>query len=414
MVLSAFYSLKNCKGKKEAPEVENVKPSPPIDKVLQHRIDSFVNATPYVGEMGMLVYDITAGQELFSYNSDALMRPASCMKLLTCITSLRRLGTTATHKTRLYISGHMEADTLVGNIILKMQFDPFFNRDSLYHLVSSLNIPTPKGNDTIAVPRFTHLKGKVIIDMNNHQPMDHEMHWIPGDLKTRYLGLAYTGYGKLATEMMYALSAKAGIRVPRDSIVPGSFNPRKASLVGCITTPLHNSIERALRVSSNINAESMLYPLGYLVDRKANYRANGIEVLKRFISDELHQDPAVVSVIHDGCGLCPDDKLSPRLLVSLLIYATQHPYIYNILKQDLPHSGVDGTLIDRLYKPHVKGRIWAKTGTLTREGGISTLAGYFNGDDGHLIAFAIMNNKCPVLDGRWWQDKIAERAFIRK
>lgn len=409
IVFSVVRSLVNCSGSDEETKVETVKPLPPIDKGLQHRIDSFVSSTQYIGEMGMMVYDITAEQEVFSYNPDNLMRPASCMKLLTCITALRKFGTNATHKTRLYVSGHTEADTLVGNIILKMQFDPFFNRDSLYNLVSVLSQPTPFGRTAIS-----HLKGRVIIDMNNPQPMDHEMHWIPGDLRTRYLGLAFTGYKKMVTEMQYALSAKTGIKVVRDSIVAGTFNPRKAHLIGTINTPLHSSIERALRVSSNINAECMLYPLGYLTDRRGHYRENGIEALKSFISTELNQDPAAVSVIHDGCGLCPDDKMSPRLLISLLIYASKHHYMYRILEQDLPHSGNDGTLHDRLYKPHVKGRIWAKTGTLTREGGISTLAGYFIGDDGHLIAFAIMNNKCPVLDGRWWQDKMAERAFFKK
>ena len=125
-------------------------------------------------------------------------------------------------------------------------------------------------------------------------------------------------------------------------------------------------------------------------------------------------NPEKVAGIHDGCGLCPDDRLSPRLLVAMLRYAHAHPYIYKEVYEALPLSGTDGTLHDRLRQPNVCGLIKAKTGTLTREAGISTLAGYYTSPtDKHLIAFAVMNNECPVMDGRWWQDRFCQRALLK-
>lgn len=384
---------------------ENIPPTPPIDNAMQQRIDSFVTNVPHIGDLGLLVYDLTAQQEIYSLHPDTLMQPASCMKLFTSVAALRTLGPHAQHKTELYTTGHLKADTLQGNIILKLHFDPFLNADSITKLLSYLP------------PQIKHLNGKLVIDMNCPLPMLHEEHWTPGDLKTRYLSLSFTGYHKLARILPYLLSQSTGINITPKDITFGTFNPRKAHLCGTIRTPLAASIERSLKFSSNINAECLLYPLGYRLNPHGNYRQGGIEAIRRFISTQLlqpNENPMHCFALHDGCGLCPESRVTPALIVSLLRYSWQRPYIYKTLLAYLPHSGIDGTLHDRLRKPHLIGRITAKTGTLTRDGGISTLAGYFKGNDGHTIAFAIMNNRCPVLDGRWWQDRLIEKAFLPK
>lgn len=369
-----------------------------IDTALQARIDSFVATVPYVGRLGMMVYDVTARQEVYSYNADVKMSPASCMKLLTCVTVLKKFGKSAVHKTRLYTSGSMRGDTLVGDVTLKTQFDPLFIRDSLYKLVEALPARGIK-----------KIEGRVVLDMADYESMSHEEHWTPGDLRTRYLGLPFAGSGKLRREMMYAL-AHVGIAVNSADIVCGRLNYARSQMVAEIHTPMHLSIEKAMKNSSNINAEAMLYPLGYTRSRQGNFRINGIGVLRDFVTQELHMPLDKSCDIDDGCGLCPDDKLTPRLLVNLLTYAYDHKYIFNEIYTDLPLSGTDGTLHDRLRKQNVVGRIKAKTGTLTKNGGISSLSGYYKADNGHMMIFSIINNDCPVLDGRWWQDKFLSKV----
>ena len=392
--------FKSCGGESDdsSQDVANV-PQINIDKKLQQRIDSFVCNTPHIGSLGLMVYDATAKQEVYSYNPDSLMSPASCMKLLTTIAAIKHFGRSAVHKNRLYTSGKMVGDTLVGNITLKVQFDPMFNRDSLYKLT-----------DVLQTKHIKRLKGNVILDMADYEGMDHEEHWTPGDLRTRYLGLPFSGGRKLRNEMIYAL-ARIGIPVRSENIIFGRLDYHASTLVAQINTPMHLSFEKALKNSSNINAESILYPLGYLVSRNGHFRENGVLKLRNFVAQELQMNPRTSCTIEDGCGLCPYDKLTPRLLVTLLEYASKHKYIYNEVYQDLPLAGTDGTLYDRMQHPRVKGKIKAKTGTLTREGGISSLAGYFTASDGHLIIFAIINNECPVMDGRWWQDNLLKRIM---
>lgn len=397
-------TLRVCKSGDDAvSEKTEKKALPPIDKALQIRTDSFITNQQHVGSLGLMVYDMTAQKEVYTMNADKPMRPASCMKLLTCVATLRKVGTKYNYKTRLYYSGSIVKDTLHGDIILKTQFDPFFNRDSLNVLTAALKSKNIKA-----------VKGHVILDMAFTEPMDHEQHWTMGDLKVSRMGLIYHGFKKMRTETLYSLQNIAGIRTNIDSIRFGRLNTRKVVLIAETKTPILFPVEKALKNSSNINAESLLYLLGYTVNRNGDFRKNGIIALQRFVRDELKTNPQKACNIEDGCGLCPDDQLSPKLLVSILEYAYHRPKIYDAVFTLLPMSGTDGTLHDRLRKPNVAGMIKAKTGTLTREGGISTLAGYFKGNDGHLMAFSIMNNECPVMDGRWWQDRFCEKVFFPK
>ena len=92
---------------------------PPIDDSLRIRIDTFLYNNFPQGSIGIELYDITADKEVYSYNKDSLMIPASCMKLLTCVTALRYIGAEKRIHNRLYTSGYIMGDTLNGNVILK-------------------------------------------------------------------------------------------------------------------------------------------------------------------------------------------------------------------------------------------------------------------------------------------------------
>lgn len=395
LLLIVALIFNTCGGKGDSPSSSEPKaPEVSIDARLQHRIDSFVQNAPRRGSLGIMFFDATAQKEVYSLNPDSLMSPASCMKLLTSIATLRYFGRSAVHKNRLYTSGKMVGDTLVGDITLKVQFDPTFNRDSLYQLTEALQ-----------TRHIKRLKGRVILDMADYDSMNHEEHWTPGDLRSFYLGLPFSGGRKLRTEVLYAL-ARIGIPVRSDDIVYGRLDYHHSTLVAELQSPMRCSIEKALKNSSNIHAESMLYPLGYLISRQGSFRQNGVEKMRQFVAHELHMNPSTSCQIEDGCGLCPNDKLSPRLLVTLLNYAYHHKSIYQVVSEDLPLSGTDGTLYDRLRHAKVMGKIKAKTGTLTRDEGISSLSGYFTTPDNHLIIFSIICNQCPVMDGRWWQDHL--------
>ncbi len=53
-------------------------------------------------QVGLMVYDLTGDSAVYCRNERQTMRPASCMKLVTAITALDRLGDDYTYKTRIY------------------------------------------------------------------------------------------------------------------------------------------------------------------------------------------------------------------------------------------------------------------------------------------------------------------------
>lgn len=382
--------LSSCEKTKSADSVKTVVVD--IDKGLVHRLDSFVENRRCIGTLGICVWDETAGKLLYAYNADSLMSPASNMKMLTCVTALRRLGPNYHFRSGAYMNGTVKSDTLRGDFGLKFDHDPWFTTDSLSHLVGML-----------AKSGVKAVKGKVYVDAAITQPIEHEEHWTMGDLKVRKFGVLHRGSKRLVAEIKYALRSK-GIHVADSQIVEKPL-PKGMKRVGEITTPLLSPVMRALLNSSNESAESIYYPLAGMFLKDNDFRSAGNIVVRRFIDKELHVNPDSVAVIHDGCGLCIHDKVTPRLLVRLFHYSYAHKYIYNVLRAYLPVSGETGTLHRRMTKPAVKGRIQAKTGTLTRENGLTSLAGYAHTKSGHMLTFAIIQNGLPVADARLWQDK---------
>jgi D-alanyl-D-alanine carboxypeptidase/D-alanyl-D-alanine-endopeptidase (penicillin-binding protein 4) len=381
--------LRSCKNK---PEKTAVRKPVEVDKTLAHRLDSFVTHARRIGTLGVYVWDETANKEVYAYNADSLMRPASNMKMLTCITALRILGPNFRFRSGVYTRGEVKKDTLYGDIGFKFDFDPQFNPDSIARLADCLKNLGIKA-----------VKGKVIVDMAIKEPMQHEEHWTIGDLKARKLGILYRGSRRVMPELKYVLRSK-GISFA-DAQAEEVKLPKGMKKVGEISTPVTYPIMRALLNSSNENAECLYYPLAGKLLVGDDYRSAGNARLKRFIRRELNVHPDSVAVIHDACGLCIHDRLSPRFLVRLFHYAYAHKYINNVLRTFLPVPGSAGTLLRRMNKPELKGRIQAKTGTLTRENGLTSLAGYAKGSNGHLLLFAVIQNGLPVADARLWQDR---------
>ena len=92
---------------------------------LTQRLDSLLN-DPLLktSEVGLAVFDLKTGEQVYQYQDEKLYRPASTEKVITSVTALARLGTDYTMNTRLQYTGSIENDTLKGNLYLVGGFDP--------------------------------------------------------------------------------------------------------------------------------------------------------------------------------------------------------------------------------------------------------------------------------------------------
>ena len=163
--------------------------------------------------------------------------------------------------------------------------------------------------------------------------------------------------------------------------------------------------------SSNTRATAMLYTIGQHLNANDSAQKVGVAYLNKFLKQTIHENNPKI-VVHDGCGLCRynrlstaqgptgtnDNRLSAQSLVDILRYGYADKAIFNRLWKHLSVAGVDGTACRLLSGPELRGKLRVKTGTLSHPYGISTLAGYCEAPNGHLLAFAIMDSEMSVLD----------------
>lgn len=182
-----------------------------------------------------------------------------------------------------------------------------------------------------------------------------------------------------------------------------------AKLLVCYETPIQPILSQLMKESDNLNAEALLYRLGWQDSEHRHVSAQeGLDAVRALIR-EMGLRPEQYKIA-DGCGLSNYNYVSPRLLVAFLRYAYAHPSLFARLYESLPVGGTDGTLEFRMKRGTRSYRnVRAKTGTIT---GISTLSGYLRRANGHLTAFSIMNqNVLSARETRALQDAVCDELI---
>jgi D-alanyl-D-alanine carboxypeptidase/D-alanyl-D-alanine-endopeptidase (penicillin-binding protein 4) len=158
--------------------------------------------------------------------------------------------------------------------------------------------------------------------------------------------------------------------------------------------------------SDNYTAEYILRALAAERGGAANSAA-GLDAVEKFLGKQSIGSDQIR--IKDGCGLARQNLVSTEGIARLLATMYHHPY-FAVFEQSLAVSGHDGTLADRLSSPEFRGRVHAKTGTMT---GVSSLAGYAYPASGDTLGFAIICNNFVSSPRvvRAVQDQLIARAL---
>ena len=437
-----------------------------LDTLLKYKL-------PQGSNVAISVYDLTANKPLYGYQPDKLSRPASTMKLLTAITALSRPEADEPFRTEVWYRGTIERDTLQGDLYVIGGFDPELDEaalDSLVNSVARLPFSVIKGtvvgdvsmkdslywgsgwawDDTPASyqPYLSPLmlnKGVVTVTA------------FPGERgdTARLECTPASSYYTVTNKTQSRTPAAGRFRVSRDwlengnsLVVTGNVDGRRAGTVNIFSsqdffmhtfverlqargvevsssyafgefrqdslstraalyeTPVQDVVRQIMKESDNLNAEAMLCRLGaQATGRKRVSADDGLSAVRMLIK-KLGYNPDRYNLA-DGCGLSNYNYLSPELLVAFLKYAYSRTDVFQKLYKALPIGGVDGTLKNRMKKGTPSCRnVHAKTGSFTA---INCLAGYLKADNGHQIAFAIMNqNALSGREARAFQDAVCE------
>jgi len=171
-----------------------------------------------------------------------------------------------------------------------------------------------------------------------------------------------------------------------------------------VSIPLAQDITLTNKISQNLHAELLFRLLGKTFGSDGSL-AEGSRVVRQFLLDAGVNDSDFFT--YDGSGMSPDDRVAPRAYAQLLSYASRQAW-GAAWRASLPVAGVDGTLTNRFRNSTLKGRLWAKTGTLNET---SALSGYLTAASGKTLAFSIMvNGRRPGSDSETQAiDRIAEQ-----
>ena len=153
------------------------------------------------------------------------------------------------------------------------------------------------------------------------------------------------------------------------------------------SVPVAQDIMLTNKISQNLHAELLLRLLGKVHGADGSFE-QGARVVRQFLIGAGVDDGDFF--IYDGSGMSPFDRIAPRAYTQLLVYAAKQPWGAD-WGATFPVAGVDGTLAlaGRFKNSPVKGRLWAKTGTLNET---NALSGYVQANSGKTIVFSIMVN----------------------
>ena len=165
--------------------------------------------------------------------------------------------------------------------------------------------------------------------------------------------------------------------------------PANPCAAGCqvlasrVSVPLAEDVALTLKVSQNLHAEMLLRRLGAAYGGSGSF-VEGVRVVRQWLVNAGLDDDDFA--FFDGSGLSDKDVVTPRATAQLLAYAGTQPW-FAAWKAGLPVGGVDGSLVGRFREPPLKGKVFAKTGTL---GETRALSGYLEAASGRTVIFSIL------------------------
>lgn len=197
-----------------------------------------------------------------------------------------------------------------------------------------------------------------------------------------------------------AACKEAGIEIST-IVVKKSAVPSGATLFYSFDSePLFKHISNMFKYSNNYVAESIFRTIAAKEKWTGSWAA-GTAIHKEWYKTTFKPADTTMPNFVNGSGMGTANQTSAKEVVSLLNYVLTNPAWKFEFITALPVSGIDGTLKNRLQSPLLKGKIRAKTGTLS-ESGVNNLAGYIY-PNGKQYSFALLMTHQPKSSYAHWQ-----------
>lgn len=388
------------------------------------RLSGLIDSGGLGQSVGALVINLTSGQVLYSRDANSGFTPASTTKVATAVAAIRTLGPQARFTTSVTLG---QAATGASDLTLVGGGDPTLSAGrypaSFY--------PQPASLAALAAQAAKALRAKGISSV--HLTYDNSLFTGPV-VAQGWPGDDYITTGNVAPitglEVDQGRLTTSGL--PQDTDDPSNFMPRSmtpghdaatafASFlrkdgISARNTPvqvkpgapagtviaavksatLAQMVQWMLQESNNVIAETLARHVAIATGKPATFSGAAHAVMAVDASLGVHGIH-----LHDGSGLSPLDKISPRALVSLVELAAGNKFAgLRAVITGMPVAGFAGTLgPGSSFGPfgHVAlGTVRAKTGNLS---GVATMTGLAYTAGGSVLVFAFMGNDISAKDG---------------
>ena len=368
----------------------------------------------------VLVTDLRTGHAVYRVGA-ATITPASTTKLLTSTAALEALGPMARFRTTVRWVPQTRTLVLVGGGDPFLSSTPRLGRAS-YPLRADLTTLAQRAVRALRAQQGAQRVGRVRLAFDDSYFSGPSVNpawpdtYIPEDvvppISALWVDEARSGLGFVddpATDAADVFRSKleaSGLKVlPRVARAVAPADSRDLAAVS--SAPLGEIVERTLAVSDNQAAEVLARHVG-LAERQEGSSVAGtsavLGVLRRL------GVPTTGDVLHDGSGLSRENRLSPATLAGVLRLSEEdaHPELRQVFT-GLPVAGFTGSLTYRFDEgpDAAKGRVRAKTGTLT---GVHGLAGVADDVSGSRMGFVLVADQVDPekeLEAQTLIDRIA-------
>lgn len=439
---------------------------------LKNKINAIIKKANHNASAGVIIKNIQTGAVLYQKNPDRYFIPASTIKLFTAVTALKTLGESYKFHTQILKRGNniyvkfsgdptltkddlknmlaqlkqQGINTIKGNLYIddtiydQRVYGPGWMWDELplcyASPVHAINIDENCFQFQI-IPDETAGKKTTLkyIPDKNLIKIDNKIITKNGTEERCYFDMEVNKYNQyFLTGSMKKNTAPYGvdaavknIRLYGKNLIKNLLQQTQINLKGTFgfaTTPKNSKVlvdhtseplpvllKQMLKKSDNNIADSLYKQVAYKYYKKPATWIRGTKATKEILS-KLGIDTHFGKIV-DGSGLSRYDLVSPQQLSELLAVIYKTPSWRKMFFTMLPINGTDGSLRYRMMHKNFKGKVFAKTGTMT---GVTSLAGFMKTSHGRTLAFVIMFNNFPGAHKEYTKatDKICKVLLTTK
>lgn len=183
-----------------------------------------------------------------------------------------------------------------------------------------------------------------------------------------------------------------GFRI-KETLAPKACQPSPASALSAAREPVAtwrsppvSALLRRMLVFSDNHVAAHLFAQSAKAMKQPGSREGGLKAFQILLAKE--NGIARQMVIYDGAGLSPLNRVSPAQFTLWLQRAARNASTFPILRESMPGAAGAEAKLAR-YGDSLRGRLWAKTGTLE---GVAALAGFLKTKSGRMVCFALYAN----------------------